>query len=327
MPVSNLPHGHNYMRDFLYAGFRTAGHDVITYPYAPWLHLSSVEDRDTCSLDCDQTWPEDAERSASALAALTEKKFDVIVDVDNFTQPAAIGAVASNNRGTPVIAIDGTDSAKNLAPAAHSAWHGQVVKYFKRELPINATWAEPCPFTYPAERAAPPTDARDNKAIYMASTHNMNALARVAIARGIEALGATVFTSPGQSDRPTPEQCHAQMKTRLIGIHWNPTVWPVTDPDHQSGWDGNRFWENCAFGLVNVGHRPFIRFPPGADYTHGVNVMWADDPDGVIEIVRALSNDKDQALTLAHASYSHFRRYHTADARAQYVLQTSGFDV
>jgi len=325
LPTANLPCGHNYLRGFLYDGLRVLGHEVVSYPEAPWLHLKGPHERDSCAADNDQFWLPDA--PCDVVQDLAEGRFDLVFDVDAFTQPRYVQSLARVlPAATPLVIVDGTDSAGDNRGAAQVAWSRTPAAYFKRELPLGASWALPCPLTYPRRRVVRPDPARRG-VIYYVALHAGTAPMREHIAHGLQArldALADVRTTPGQGGRPSPEAYHAVAVHRAVGIHWNPTAWPVTDHAHQSGWDGNRFWENLALGLAPVSLRPFIEFPQGTEFTDNLDVLWADTAEEVVEKAVVLVRDHERATALAYAAQTTFLAHHTSDKRAAYVLRAAG---
>lgn len=331
MAMPDAVHGHNYLGDYLVAGFRAllGPHNVYDIPEAPWLHLDSIEARDECVLDCDATWPRHYVTTAQAHDHLRSGWFDLIVVTDAFTSLAALAV--HNVRHVPVVFVDGDDRAKNHLQEANNAAQNESVEYFKRELPLDAMWAYPCPMTYPEEKVRVVTadnrDGREARLVYHTVAYGPGAPRDRIVASLADQPWADVSANRLERwERLTPEAVHDRMAKALVSCHWNPPFDPVTDHAGQSGWDANRFWENCAMGVVTIAQRPFIRFPAGTEFTDGENVVWVDRPEDVAPAAQALIDDPDRARAMAVAAQRWFLDHHCARERAKYILRTCGFE-
>ena len=219
----------------------------------------------------------------------------------------------------PLAVVDMTDHVRNLRPFYEEVTGRDLVGYyFKRELPLGkgTEWgAHPCPLTYPAHRAPDPLPPKMPRLFYYATHHGGGeaGVPRLQILRDLRALlPATrldVALFPSQNGRPSPEEYHARMAQALVGIHWNGLV----------NWDGNRFWENVAFGLCQVSERPRIEIPQPLEHLR--HVGFVDHPEQVAPAVRLFLQQPAWALRLAAAAHEHFLTHHCARARAAYVLR------
>lgn len=322
------PHGHDYAAGFLFDGFATVC-DTVLWPRTPYLVLpedpkrsgSRYPDpstRDACHLDCDQAWPESIVGSDDAVFGdLAAGNFDLIVG----TTSAIESYRAARNRNAhdaPCALIDGSDSGQRRDDGA-----GGVL--FKRELPIGATWAHPCPLTYPLRRVVLTDSQPRSGVVYCTSVHGGQAGARCTIAEGLESTeDAFVATDDDRARRPSLEALHERLGRGLVGIHWNPLV-PVSSlrQETDSGWDGNRLHENLAFGVAVVSLRPFIQIPEPA-FVHGEHLIYVDSPEEAIAEAKWLLSDPWTALDIARKGQLHFMQHHSSVARARYVAKTCG---
>lgn len=315
--------GHAFLPDHLLVGFddlrrRGVVSELALWPEAPWLRLkedparpgSSLPapgQRDECQIDSDQ--------ALELLTALTGPA-DLVVGSTHAAEELSMAA-----RGYPhakVALVDGDDHARDQRGAAGHT------HYFKRELSLGATFGRPLPFTYPARRM--PLHARDGgrapRIVYHASDNCGQAGGRMDIVRGCRALPEgqhDVGTLDHRTHRLLPEALHAKLERALLGVHWNPYA---ASPPWGHGWDANRFWENCAHGLLNISLRPWIEIPH--PFTDGLNVVWVDAPGQVAERARELLRHPARAREMARASRAHFLRWHSAEARARYVMEECG---
>ena len=326
--TSRNPHGHSFLLDHTLVGFHDlllAGEidELALWPDAPWLRLKEDPEqpgsaipapgqRDDCQIDSDQ---------ALDLPQALTGPADLVVGSTHAA--AELALAAHGHSGARVALLDGDDhdrDQRNAAPHTH---------YFKRELPLGATWARPFPFTYP-ERRIPVWaryNERERRLVYHASDAAGSAGGRLDIVRGCrERLGrmADVGTLDSRTNRLKPEELHERLYDALIGVHWNPYAGAPSNGRWGHGWDGNRFWENCAHGVVNISLRPWIEIPH--PFTDGVNVVWVDNPGQVgIRAAELLRPENEEALRkMARASRAHFLRWHSAAERARYVLRECG---
>lgn len=322
--MPNFACGHNYLYDALFHGFVELAEaglvEVEDYPRAPWLHLRPARQgswlpdpaaRDACGLDCDAALP---------YTWLTSGGPDLIVGAEHCWDTVH-QLVNKYGETSKFVVVDGNDNPTNSRGQATAATRGRLLAYFKRELPIGAEWAIPLPFTY-SETRVPLLDwGTKSGCAYYATSHGSRALSRIRIAEDLKQLPDTdVMLFIAQTKRPSPEQLHEKLARALVGVHWNP--FGVGTPH---GWDANRFWENCAYGLVTVGQYPFIQIPH--PFTDGENVVWIDSPEEVGPAAKALLDDRPRALKMAQAAHDHFLKFHSAICRATYLLGKCGFEL
>lgn len=314
-------HVHDYSFDYMLDGFKSLEErgrclvDMVPCvphmtlkPRAGFEHtrLPDPAARDACCYDSDQAWA----------PLIYGGPYDLVVVGAHALADGA--SIVSQHPNAKVCVIDGTDEFRSLREAARQALGNRDFTYFKREVPIGSDWGIPLPLTYPARRIPKRVIERAG-VCYFATTHENKAVSRMMIADDLLTFGADaiVFTGPSQQNRPTPDEVHAIMWQSLIGIHWN------SFQIRTHGWDSNRFPESLAYGLALVAQRPFNEMP--YPFTHGLDVMWVDDPSEVKSAVGYLLRHPDEARNIGEAGHKHFLRYHCSEARAKYVLTHCGF--
>lgn len=318
--VSSGTHAHDYGCDYLLDGFReVAGpENVIDWPPKPCLHIPPGEPRDACNIDSDAWWPVPAAAHLpiEELVADAEIIFLTMSLEDHGACERASVVCGQVSRETSIVALDMHDSICDRR-TAYEAIVGRSVLYFRRELPIGATWGFPCPMTYPASRVPSPMPDKFPRIVYHATHHGEHppGIPRRAIVNGllrsrIPRTLLDVALYPSQQNRPSPEAYHAKLAAGLIGISWNGAP----------NWDTNRFWENFAYGLCQIAERPRIQIPNPPE--HQVHAFYVDYPGHVAPIAEMLLKDHGRALDIARRGHAHFLEHHCSRARAQYVLDT-----
>ena len=84
------------------------------------------------------------------------------------------------------------------------------------------------------------------------------------------------------------------------------------------GYDTVRYWELPAHGVMLLAERPPIRIPH--NFVDGESALFFDDlPELEERLADALAHPQECA-EIARAGAAHFRKYHTASARARQLL-------
>lgn len=316
---------HDYLNGFLFSGFKSIfglGDAVVESPPAHWLHLASEEDRDACELDCDMFYLTAGELFGRAVDRFRNRDFDLVVaKFSAFEDGTLQKIVGDNEHGVPLALCYGLDEVRPVMPEIRERLPKGTV-FFQREVPIGAMpredWGIPLPFCYPAGRAVAPSADRRG-AIYWTTTHDGTATMRNDIVCDLVRGGLTnVLATPKQQPRPLPEAYHKILAKHLVGVHWSP---PRTGLDH--GYFSNRLFENAAYGLVQVAQRPFVEFPNA--FEDGKHIVYVDEPAQVASAVAKLLAEPERALEMAQTSFEHFKTFHSARARAEYLLRHCGF--
>lgn len=318
------PHGHSYGADFLFDGLcQVLGFEnVLDWPEVDHLHLAPDDPGDACQIDSDQHWP----RKGHAWEDVCSADLAIVCG----GEPGdLVGLPAS----LPVVAVDFTDIISDQTGRFTNILGGRPPRLmFKREIPIGlSAYAAmyPAPLMYPDTRFTPVFEAKATRVFYHATSHGFlpeslppdivapiwSGLPRYHIVEGlVAALPAEqrdVGLHAGMEGRLDRATYHGGMLDALVGVSWN------TGPNWAT-YDCNRLWEGFACGMAQVIERPRIVLPhPPVD---GVHCVFADSPDDVVTAVVALLRDREDALRMAREGHEWFRRYHSARARAQYIL-------
>jgi hypothetical protein len=312
--VSSGPHAHDYGVDYLLDGLRQAygAEQVFDFPEKPCLHLAPGAPRDACNIDSDAWWPSKGERRIEEVVAGAEVVLLGVGPGDALGAHHARGLVAMAPRAA-LGALDLTDDIGDQRDWYATMTHGRAFVYFKRELPLGATWGVSCPLTYPAHKA-PATMEKGLTVFYHATDHAGGApgIPRRVIVEGLRQslpeAALDVQLTPSQEGRLSPEAYHARMARAVLGVSWNGAP----------NWDCNRVWENFAFGLGNIMERPRMQMPfPVLDQEHAI---FCDDPRQVGPSAKVMMSSPADCLMLAERGRRHFLAYHATHRRAAYVV-------
>ena len=313
------PHSHSYGDGFLFDGLATVyGYDsVLDLPANPTFHLQRDKAtgellRDDCGLDSDLDWP-----VRQIYPAMDELTAIVLCVLD-----ASAWRLCREFPKLPVIAVDGSDEVRDRRAEYEHVAGRPLMAYCKRELPLGETWGHPFPLSYPARRVGtlPP---KEPIIFYHATDHNGGApgLPRRKIVEYLRAnvpaenLDVELYRGQEKGSRPSPEAYHKRMARASVGISWNGAA----------NWDCNRFWENLAYGLVQVCEAPRIRLP-GKDAFYNLR----DHPDrsGICEIVKSpdeIGPFAEHRLKfpsdLGERGRQWFLKYGSSEARAKQLVE------
>lgn len=297
-------HAHSYGDAFLFDGLKQIpGIEVINYPVNPTFFLGSPEDRDDCDLDSDLFYRPNP-------FSFNHADPDVLI----MTVPQRV--VLSDH--VVRVGVDMSDSLGNTRGAYAEAM-GRCDFYFKRELPAGESWAYPLPLTYPLNRSTF-KEQRSKFLFYHATNHGGGGpgIPRMKIKHDLELIlppdRISVHLTPGQGKghRLSPEAYHELMVDAWVGISWNGAA----------NWDCNRFWENFAFGLLQVAEHPRIEIPNPP--ISGVHCIYVDSPDKVKDVVIELYKNPEATRHLARLGHEFFKENHSSVARATYLLKQIG---
>ena len=84
------------------------------------------------------------------------------------------------------------------------------------------------------------------------------------------------------------------------------------------GYDTVRYWEAPAHGAMLLAEHPPIRIPH--DFEDGKTALFFDDLPELEEKLLWCMQHPQEAARIAFAGHAHFKRYHTASARARQLL-------
>lgn len=319
-------HPHCYGSDNLCTGlYNVLGADnVFDWPEKPCMHLATGKDRDNCNIDSDAWLP-----SKGALSI-----GDIIPQVDLAIIACQPDDEPSINRirvacrllppSVPIACVDMTDHVRDFSEFFTDVAGRPLVAYFKRELPLGATWGTPLPLSYPESRTPAEFPVKQPLVFYHATHHGKQpwGLPRIMIAEQLrkllppEQLDVCLYPGQEKGSRPSPEEYHARMSRALVGLSWN--GYPYVQ-----NWDTNRFWESFAYGLCLVAERPRIQIPHEPE--HAWHCWYVDSAEEIPETVVALMRTPELAEKVGLRGREHFLKYHTSEARVRYVLQRCGF--
>lgn len=307
------PCGHDFGIDFFFAGLvGVLGYEnVIDWPEKACLHLSSIAERDGCQADGDQCWPK---RAIGFDEAVSGVDVAFLAFPPDTVTPSAVEAVAALPESTPVVALDFSDGRYNYRRWFEEQVGRRVALYTKRELPKGETWALPLPLSYPAVRHALLSMGKRTQVIYRAIRHSdyiRGARERIAdlLSRWNDDK-ADVKLYDTNEEKLSPEAYRSRLHRSLVAVSYN---------GPREVWDCNRHWEALAAGCCLVVQRPMNEIPNAPQ--DGVHWFEVDSPVELATKATELIQEQPQlALNVAVAGHEHFMRYHTSEARAQYVL-------
>lgn len=332
--VADGPHAHGYGEDFLLAGlYNTFGADsVFDFPEKDCVHLPSIEARDDCQLASDQCLP----RKNFRIEDIAPHCDLAILTAPDPRLYYALSLVPST---VPIVAVDFGDALGDFKQRYEDLCRRRVAMYYKRELPLGASFALPMPLSFPESRVPNPLPEKKNRIFYHATSHGGGdpGKPRLRMAIGIALslrceLGteltrsddgltvrvqhpqADIWLTPGQArgTRPSPEQYHAELAKSLIGIHYNCAP----------NFDALRFHENFAFGLCQVAERPRIQMlNMPEDSKHCVYV---DKPEDVPGMVLELLQDEPRARQIAAAGRELWSKHHSSERQAERIVREVG---
>lgn len=323
--MANQPHSHDYVVDYLYVGLcAVLGRDNVTaWPENESLHGNPSGQ--TCELCKDAGYSSDQaiEKSGRSLEEACEISDIAILA----TQPGdmTLAGITAKFRklwpaSKPVVAVDSGDSNRNEVAYYRGIVGRPLTLYFKRELPLGATWGIPFPISCPSAKV--PRAWPDKAGIfYRASSHGARedgpGAPRIQIASTLELRLAEsnvhrdIVLNPSGVGRLTPDEYGHRMARSLVGISWN--GWPIIPT-----WDCARFWEHFAFAVAQVAEKPRVQIPHAP--IDGKHCVYATTPDEAAELAADLVKSPHQAIDIARAGLEHYLTHHTSEHRAAYLL-------
>lgn len=314
----NTAHSHDYGCDWLFHGLcKVLGYEnVFDWPERDTLHRDPHVRFDECLYDSDQTWP----RRGYTLWDVVPLLDLVVIAIQpggHEVPEQVAGVCLTLPRYLPIVAVDLSDDTTHTAGFYTQVAGRALAAYFKRELPKDAHWGLPLPLCYPADKAPDPLPEKQNRVFYCAESHGTNSpgIPRGMILRDLMALPEQhrdVQLYHGVKQRMHPDQYHARMAQSLIGVSWNGV----------HNYDGNRTWEQFAYGLCQVIERPRIRIPNCP--RENEHCFYADRPEQIGRIVSELVKVPDVARQVGRQGHEWFKRHHSSEARARYFLEMVG---
>lgn len=301
----------DYGADYLYDGFCClyGPENVVEWPRKWNLHRPCGEQR---VFDCDSSWP--ASGLMSELQANLFKGWSAVV-VPSLRCGQAItslkSALAFNQEH--LVYYDAEDH--NCDTLAQFVALAGVVPaaYFKRELPIGATWAKPLPFGYPGYRITPPTAMMRKGAVYAAHIWEW---ARGGMRETLADILAkddrvTVNASRTSGDRLTVEQYHSMNRRALVAV-----------VPAGLGSQTNRHLEVVADGCCPIIERLTVQWPDF--FVEGKECLMFSTAEECAQLVSDALKHPDKAMEMAERAQRKLIEKHTTLARARTVMEAIG---
>lgn len=300
--------GYDPGMDVLYDGLCSVlgADNVEEYPWKPMLHGEAAEQADEYPTTCNHpgtprglTWVCEALRARHFYAVLYA---DMIQSLPREDVRAIVDAAQAGD--TPLYIVDGwDDAADNQALLLEHLGVAGVPAYFKREMLRCHNYGPnvfPLPLAYADSRVPAEVQPTRTQMLFWAGNRYYG-LRRLYLSYLEAALGIPLDTKYTQA-----AYVHA-LQSALIA----PSFCGF-------GFDTVRYWEAPAHGAMLFAEHPPIRIPH--DYRDGETAVFFEDLPELEEKLVWYSQRPEEAARIALAGHAHFRRYHTASARARQLL-------
>jgi len=296
----------HYGLDVLYDGLcRVLGDDhVVEYPWKPTLH-GHMPDR-FAYYPCLFDRPGDPVALDQILHQLRDGRFDCVLfsHVEMALERDTVRRLMLAARHLPLFVLDAEDDAFNNLPEVVEFLGGPtVLGYFKRELLACVDFGPttfPLPFAYPDDRVLEDLSGPRPRAIFWAG-QRVFGLRRLCLER-LEAITGDRFDQSYDQDVYV-----AELRTSRMGMNF-----------FGAGFDCVRYWELPANGCMLFSDRLPIRVPH--NFRDGESAVFFDDLEDFEQKVEYYLAHPDEVAAIARAGHAHFKRYHTATARARQLL-------
>lgn len=298
----------DYMADYLFDGFAslTSPTDTLDWPPKPSLHHGERR-----TMDCDFNWPFHQVSEGELLAAMRDKQVDlVVVPTLRGRVPALLTSWRPFLPGLAdrTVYIDGEDHPHDTLSQFEDAAGVKPAVYFKRELPLTATWAKPLTFAYPARRIVAPGGTRSGVFYDVqiwpwavgGPRERLGHLLRKEFGRG-----ATVAMPYDGTTRHHPDDYHARARRTLVAV-----------APAGAGYFTNRLFEVVADGCALVAERPYAEFPDAFEAAH-----YYSTPEEAVGVVADYLAEPEVAQADARAVQCELRAHHTTEVRARQVYE------
>ena len=284
---------------------------VVDWPRKASLHWSVGEPQFDCCCSLDT-----ARLSTDETAQyLRDGTFDLIVVPTlrgNVPQRLYFARDLFRRNADRIVYYDAEDNSRDSLPLFVDTVGFRPVAYFKRELPLGETWAQPLPFGYPAERAHPPSSARPFVGTYDAFLWEwVGDRLRKRLANELRKLqNFGVFATSNSAERMSVTTNNQRLRLSRLAVS------PA----------GHGYQTNRHLGIVAAGCCPIIEGPPWVEFPdqfiRGVDCLYFKDEVECVDAVRDLIEQPEWALELAQAAQLKFLDHHTTKHRALTVWQS-----
>ena len=298
--------GQHYGLDVLYDGLCTClgPENVVEFPYKPSYHGQPLADFPFYPCTFDR--PGEALTLDAVVGQLEDGRFDLILFGDlvfSLDRESACRIVEAG-RGLPVLVVDQLDDfLDNRLKAAEHLGLESVAGYFKREMLTTVDYgpdAFPCPYGYPDERVPADVSGPRTEDVFW-SGHRTFGLRRLYLERIEQRLGKEFDTFCAQEEY-IERLARARIGVNIFG----------------NGFDTVRYWELPAHGCLLFSEHPPIRIP--YDFRDAESAVLFDDAQEMEEKLTYYLDHPAETDAISRAGHEHFRKYHTASARARQML-------
>lgn len=320
----------DYGADYLYDGLccLLGPENVVDFPSKPTLHLVRESE---ARFDCDLFWPSHGLFEEEVVGMLYAGDFDVIVLPT--LRPGAVAAARTLKGDVPNgwakaarIGFDGEDGDANVRDL-YEELAGPLAGFFKRELPVGATWGSPLPFGYPARRMRMvprdyiPGGVFERWGVFYCA-HIWEWVGRGMRARLCDALREAIppdhlFLSVSRDgdERLSLSDYHRQQQRALAAIV----------PAGRGYWT-NRYWEAVADGALVIAEAPVNReIGPDMILTDEMEAFYFETPGEAAErAVWAIKNQAEVREMVIRAQWK-LLGYNSTLARAKQLLAVTGW--
>jgi len=296
----------DYGLDVLYDGLCTVlgEGNVVDFPWKPTLHGDVMQDLAHYPSSFNRSG---VRHSLEEICAMLERgRFDWILfgHTARRLEREMIRRLLASAGQTPCVIVDaGDDCGDNRHAIAKDLGMKSVAAYLKREMLTCAEYAPntfPMPFAYADNRV--PADASGERPVGLFwAGHRNFSLRRLYLMRLEELLGED-YSALYEPDQYSKALTASQIGLNLFG----------------GGFDTVRYWELPAHGCMLLSERPPIHIPH--NFRDGESAVFFDDLPELEDKLTYYLAHPDETRAIAMAGHEHFKRHHTASARARHLL-------
>ena len=296
--------GPEYGQSLMYHGLRQLGHHVVDYPYNHTFHFRVLQ---PCKQDCKNgpcTIPgpigctnHPAHLSMLSLDAI-DHKWDLVVSNNGAGHPELHQALART--GVPIIALDQGD-------APHDSWNAwrQCIGtdkffFFRREF-FKGQPGFPLPYSYYGIKGGAFAQKKHSVAFLYRPTNQER-----------QKFAVEMIDYP---DAIIGEYSHHEYLNILSESKFAVAL-------RGAGWDTLRYWEIPAMGAILCRMPSPIEIPN--DFEDGVNCVEFNTIDELKDKISHYLKHPIVYNTVRLKSLEHFKKFHTTEARARYMLEKIG---
>lgn len=292
--------------DTLYDGLHTVlgPTHVNDFPWKPTLHGGEPEIAK--GYPCTFDHPGEAHDLDWMCAKLREGYFDCVFYTDTLKQleQELVHPLMEAAAGVPLFLLDTWDDCGDYAHATldHMGCKSACA-YFKREMLVGGEYVPrtfPMPFSYADGRVPADVSGDRPEALFWAGKRQ-DGLRRLYLDHIEEAFGLRLDAQYSQKEY-VQAMARARIGLNIFGL----------------GFDTVRYWELPAHGCMLLSERLPIHVP--YNFRDGESAVFFDDAADLDEKLAYYLSHPDEASAIAAAGHEHFKRYHTASARARQLL-------